>query len=865
VFTSFGEVTDVKIMKTADGRSRRFGFVGFRSDKEARAARDHFDNTYIDTAKVSVEFALPVGSVDIPRAWSKHTKGNPDGKDEPAKADQANGTKKNAAPAADEKSASESEGKGKKRKRDQVEDTNNPENDPEFEEFLSVANKKTKFWANDDSMAAAKKKEKKAEKKEEEKVTKIVKEVPNLKPGGQNLTVKRTHLTFGDDGESDDEEYQDMPGKNTENDAMDAEGEKESEEDKKPKDAVVDNPEISDMDYLKSRMKSDFDFSKFDSDDENEVKKDQADGEDKMEEDENDDKEDKKDEGVSFNNDKQANNAEDDDFSDLNKKKIKTALTPEELQEVGESGRLFVRNLPFSVTEDNIYKLFSKYGQISEVHVPISKDTKQSRGIAYVLYLVPQDAVKALTNLDGTIFQGRLLHILPAKENTQKDIKETDEDAQFYRTQFQKKKNEKMQNLAQNDVNWNTLFMRADAVADSMAAQYGVEKSDIFDPEAGNVAVRLTLGETHAINRTKKWLAKQGVSLDAMRGHYNKTIERSKTVILVKNIPFNSEESELSTMFSKFGSVNKVILPPTKTIALVEFLEPSEARKAFKALAYRLYQGAPLFLEWAPVGIMEGSGKQQISGEETDEMEEEEEVVEKKPTKSTKADTKKAEPTTEEKPTSVPDDEMEEEDETSASLYIKNLNFNTTEETLRNTFMAYGRLRSVKIAQGIKDGQKTSLGYGFVEFHRRDDALRAFKKVQGRLIDDHNIVIKFTQNKKKEDGSTKRKAAEKVKPSAKLLVRNVAFEANKKEIRELFSAFGELKSVRLPVKQGGKGHRGFAFIEFLTEEEAKAAREALSNSHFYGRHLVIEYSKEGENVEDLREKTKKLFSDLDKK
>lgn len=52
------------------------------------------------------------------------------------------------------------------------------------------------------------------------------------------------------------------------------------------------------------------------------------------------------------------------------------------------------------------------------------------------------------------------MHILPAKENTQKDIKETDEDAQFYRTQFQKKKNEKMQNLAQNDVNWNTLFMR---------------------------------------------------------------------------------------------------------------------------------------------------------------------------------------------------------------------------------------------------------------------------------------------------------------------------------------------------------------------------------------------------------------------
>jgi len=45
--------------------------------------------------------------------------------------------------------------------------------------------------------------------------------------------------------------------------------------------------------------------------------------------------------------------------------------------------------------------------------VPINKETKQSRGIAYVLFLVPQDAVKAITSLDGTIFQVRYTaHIL---------------------------------------------------------------------------------------------------------------------------------------------------------------------------------------------------------------------------------------------------------------------------------------------------------------------------------------------------------------------------------------------------------------------------------------------------------------------
>jgi hypothetical protein len=46
-------------------------------------------------------------------------------------------------------------------------------------------------------------------------------------------------------------------------------------------------------------------------------------------------------------------------------------------------------------------------------------------------------------------------------------------------------------------------------------------------------------------------------------------------------------------------------------------------------------------------------------------------------------------------------------------------------------------------------------------------------------------------------------------------VRNVPFEATRKELRELLSAFGELTSIRLPKKFDGK-HRGFAFADFVT-------------------------------------------------
>lgn len=49
-----GTITDVKISLRQDGTSRRFGFVGFKSDQEATAARDWFDRTFIDSTRINV-------------------------------------------------------------------------------------------------------------------------------------------------------------------------------------------------------------------------------------------------------------------------------------------------------------------------------------------------------------------------------------------------------------------------------------------------------------------------------------------------------------------------------------------------------------------------------------------------------------------------------------------------------------------------------------------------------------------------------------------------------------------------------------------------------------------------------------------
>lgn len=71
----------------------------------------------------------------------------------------------------------------------------------------------------------------------------------------------------------------------------------------------------------------------------------------------------------------------------------------------------------------------------------------------------------------------------------------------------------------------------------------------------------------------------------------------------------------------------------------------------------------------------------------------------------------------------------------------------------------------------------------------------------------------------------------------------------------LYSAYGQLKSVRLPRKFDHKT-RGFAFLDFASRRDAEAAFAALEHTHLLGRHLVLQWAEEGEaELEELRART----------
>jgi len=288
-----------------------------------------------------------------------------------------------------------------------------------------------------------------------------------------------------------------------------------------------------------------------------------------------------------------------------------------------------------------------------------------------------------------------------------------------------------------------------------VADRLHISKSDILDPESSDAAVKLALAETHVIQETKTYLESHGVILSAFssRGH-------SETIILVKNIPYGTTAEQLREMFGAHGELLRVLLPPAGTLGVIEFAHADEARKAFRALAYRRLGDSIIYLEKGPLGMFQ-------------------------PTSTSFQVADGVTPIAIEDPDAGGDD-INTDITSGKTLFVKNLAFATTSERFAQAFrhlpaFAFARLQTKTDPK--RPGSRLSMGFGFVGFRTTEAAQKAIKGMHGYVLDGHTLSVKFARRGAEEQ--EEKGGREKAK-TTKMLVKNVPFEATRKDIQSLF-------------------------------------------------------------------------------
>lgn len=271
-------------------------------------------------------------------------------------------------------------------------------------------------------------------------------------------------------------------------------------------------------------------------------------------------------------------------------------------------------------------------------------------------------------------------------------------------------------------------------------------------------------------------------------------------------------------------------------MAVLEMANADDARVAFKALAYKRMGNAVVYLEKAPRHVWSSNGAKR------------------------KMDP--VAPATAEQTTTAEDaKDLELQGEAGSTLFVKNLNFTTTTAALASAFrplseFLFARVQTKPDPKRPTDAEaRLSMGFGFVGFRTVDAASQALKAMNGHRVDGHALEVKFAQRGHDEADREDGKPRKSTSTSSKLVIKNLPFEASKKEVRELFGSYGNLKSVRLPKKMD-RSTRGFAFIEYVSRKEAEQAMAALRHTHLLGRHLVCDFAdEEAQDIEALRVKS----------
>jgi polyadenylate-binding protein len=182
---------------------------------------------------------------------------------------------------------------------------------------------------------------------------------------------------------------------------------------------------------------------------------------------------------------------------------------------------------------------------------------------------------------------------------------------------------------------------------------------------------------------------------------------------------------------------------------------------------------------------------------------------------------------------------------------LQNLDKSISSAALYDTFAQFGQIQSCKIQT---DNLGNSRGYGFVQFHKQEDANEAIEKVNGMLLGGRQVfVAPFVRRQDRDQPDSN---------FNNVYLKNLSEETTDEYLNNVFGEFGTITSVAIMRDADGKS-KGFGFVNFEDPEAARESVEKLNGHEHAGKAWVVNKAqKKSEREAELRQQREQVSCPL---
>ncbi|XP_024394224.1 polyadenylate-binding protein 2 [Physcomitrium patens] len=362
------------------------------------------------------------------------------------------------------------------------------------------------------------------------------------------------------------------------------------------------------------------------------------------------------------------------------------------------STSLYVGDLESTVSEAQLYEIFSQVGQVVSIRVCRDLITRRSLGYAYVNYNNAQDATRALELLNFNAVNGKPIRIMFSHRDP--SIRKSGTANIFI-----KNLDKSIDNKALHDTfaAFGTI-LSCKVATDPSGQSKGYGFVQFEQEESAQTAIEKVNGML--LNDKQVFV---GPFVRRQERDQSGVVSKFNNVY-VKNLADSTTDDELKKVFEAYGPISSAVVMrdnegKSKCFGFVNFEHADDAAKAVEALNGKKFDEK----EWY-VGRAQKKSEREAELRAKFEQERKERI----------------------------------EKYQGVNLYLKNLDDTIDDEKLREIFSEYGTIVSCKV---MRDPQGQSRGSGFVAFSSPDEATRAVTEMNGKMVGSKPLYVALAQRK----------------------------------------------------------------------------------------------------------------------